>query len=307
MSEERIMDLLEVWKADLKGQNMAPRGIVSYRRALIRAVQWMDPDTAVSDLTEELITAYRDAMMAREQSPKSVGLWLTVIRSFCRWCVRTKRLASDPTAHIVWPKLPRPKPRHLTSDEWDRLHGALATPQDTTPRGLYQWQRNRRAMYLMAYAGLRIKEVADLAWPSIDLRRGMLRVEHGKGDKARDVPIHPALHAELERVLPEQRSGAVCGRRNGKHITEKSLGHVFERWLPAIGVEGISAHRLRHTAATLMRDGGADLDAISGILGHESLDTTQIYLGPNPARARGAIETIPPPPKPVLKLVKKGD
>lgn len=301
---ERIVDLLEAWAADLTGQNMAQGGLMSYKRALRRCALWLDPDAAVDDLTEELITAYRDDLMARGHAPKSVGLWLSAIRKFCRWCVRTHRLPADPTQGIVWPKVPKPLPRRLNSDEWALLHGALAAPRGDGERTVWMWRRNRRAMLIMVYAGLRLKEVADLAWADIDLARGVLIVRHGKGDKMREVPIAPALRVELEAVPVEERVGAVCGRRDGRHLREKSLAHVFERWLPAQGLDDVSAHRLRHTCATLMRDGGAQIDDIGGILGHESVETTQIYLGPNPERLRAAVEVIPPAPKARLRLVQ---
>jgi site-specific recombinase XerD len=72
-----------------------------------------------------------------------------------------------------------------------------------------------------------------------------------------------------------------------------SLGHICQRWLPAMGIDDVTAHALRRACATLMRRGGADLETIRGVLGHESLATTEIYLGPDPELLRGGVDSLP--------------
>src|SRR5262249_46844405 len=153
---------------------------------------------------------------------------------------------------------------------------ALERPPFDSPRSIYVWARNRRACFLMLFAGLRIGEVADLEWEEVDLQRDMLRVLNGKGTKDRDIPINKALHDELSRVPPAYRAGAVCGLRSGEKMSKKSLAHLFENdknrvGLEALGVEGITAHRLRHEFASAARRHGADLVDIQHLLGHVDL------------------------------------
>lgn len=300
----RILDCLEAFGQSLIGQ-MERLTIENYVRIMTRFAHWLDPDDAeVSDLHTDLVDAYRIALVARGLKPKTVSLELSAIRRFCRWCVAQRLLLTDPTLPIVWPKMPHTLPRALSSRELDALHAALIAPCKQDAKSVRLWARNRRAIYVMLYAGLRIAEAAALDWGAVDFHARTLTVYDGKGGKDRSVPLHPVLMAELERVPPDARYGAVCGQKYGEPVGPKGLGHVFERWLPQQGVDGISAHRLRHTCATLMRRYGADLLDIQQILGHESLSTTQRYLGADPEQLRRAIDRLPAPnDKPVLRLV----
>jgi len=192
--------------------------------------------------------------------------------------------------------VPIPVPRALSSDELAQLHQALATPPEGDAKAIRLFWRNRRIIYIMLYAGLRILEASRLDWSDIDLASSPPRliVSCGKGGVGRSIPLHSALIAELERVPAADRQGAVCGTKGGAPITEKSLAHIMERWLPARGFR-CSAHQLRHSFASLMHSGGADAVSIQRGLGHVNLSTTARYIGPNPARLRAAIELIPHP------------
>jgi integrase/recombinase XerD len=294
-----IISLLPRYQAHLLSAGQTPIGARTYIDPLRRFALWADPAVAPSDVSAGLILDYHGELAARGIAVKTLHCYLSGLRRFFVWCVTQAYLTTDPTAGLKWPRLPRHVARCLQPGELAALHAALvAPPAGLDRRAARSWERNRRVIYLMLFAGLRISEVALLRWEHIKLDVPELLVERGKGGHQRIIPINAGLLTELLRVGADQRVGAVCEthRRLGEGdngITVKSLGHVFERWLPALGLEGINAHRLRHTFATELRRSGADLEDIRQLLGHEWLETTQIYLGPDPERLRAAVDRLP--------------
>jgi site-specific recombinase XerD len=290
-----IVDLLEVYTASLRGEGKREATIDRYRRALVAFAHWLDESATVDDVTEQLVIDYRDELAALGASERTRALTLSAIRSFCRWCVASKRRKDDPTLLVKWPRLPDLQPKALDGGTLQRLHEALAAFRTGHKQSVWLWRRNRRAIYLMLYAGLRRGEAARLLWRDVDLVNGVLTVRSGKGNKDRCVPLHPVLWDELELINPKRRIGAVAGHSDGRSIDGKTLGHMCDRWLPGLGVEGVSCHALRHSFATELRRGGSDLKDIQDLLGHESLATTEIYLGPDPERLRSAVNRLPGP------------
>jgi integrase len=109
----------------------------------------------------------------------------------------------------------------------------------------------------------------------------------------RVVPFHRELRRALIAVDRADRAGPVVPTRAGGAMGPDSLAHICQRWLPSVGIEDVTAHALRRACATLMRRGGADLETIRGVLGHESLATTEIYLGPDPELLRDGVDMLP--------------
>jgi site-specific recombinase XerC len=219
---------------------------------------------------------------------------LTSVRSFCRFLIEEELIPNDPTAAIRWPRRRHLPPRALNSEEIEQLAAALRPPERMTDRQRWHWRRNRRVIFLMFYAGLRLAEVAALLWGDVDLKAGKILVRDGKGGKARTLPVHRQLYTEL---LPASVGApahwAVTGKEDGTALNPKALAHVFERWLPSHGVDGISAHRLRHTFATQMLDAGVALCDIQEALGHTDISTTRIYLLVDFSRIQGAVDKVP--------------
>jgi integrase len=173
--------------------------------------------------------------------------------------------------------------------------GAIRIPDNLPYHQLWHWKRNRRAIYLMLYTGLRLSEAAVLLWEDVDLHAEVLTVEEGKGGKARLLPIHPALWAKLDQVprWAREPAGAVAGKQDGERLNPKALAHIFEVWLPKRGIKGVHAHRLRHTFATEMLKVGVPLPDIQEAMGHTDISTTRIYLRVDFSRLRGAVERLP--------------
>lgn len=286
-----ISELLPAYRSALVGRGYRPRGIKKYLEQLQAFVRFAGAGVTAESLSTGLITRYQEHL-AERCSPGTVGNALTVLRSFCRWCAAQGLRSDDPTLKIVWPRLRKPAPRALAQAELRQLLKVLEAPDELTELQRWIWARNRRAVLLMLFAGLRISEAAALRWREVDLDAGVLLVIDGKGGKDRAVPIHPTLRAELARVEEPRPTWAVAGRRDNQPMNQKSLAHLFERWLPGCDLR-ISAHRLRHSFATELLRNGADLRAIQELLGHSSLETTQRYLMLGSQQLQAAIDRLP--------------
>lgn len=288
-----LRELLDSYLAHLRGRGHRPRGVRKYRDQYLLICRFLGERASVADLTESRILDWRDTR-ASQVAASTLFNELAVIRSISRWCVRRGWLADDPTKHIEYPKLPPPSPRALTSAQLTQLLEIMATrpPNDYAARS---WARNRLAILLMLYTGLRISEAAGLRWSHIDLDVGMLivRGESGaKNGRTRVIPLHAALLNELRQIGPCEPEQAVICSLSGKPMTDGGIAHIFERWLASYGLH-ISAHQLRHTFATLLLRNGAVLPDIQGLLGHASLETTSIYFTIEGGHLKSAVEKLP--------------
>lgn len=289
---ERIQDLIPQWKTALLTSGRRPRGVQRYVDEVTAYTRWAGATATVASLTTTAITRYIETMVARGCIASTCRSALSALRAFGRWCVRSALLAHDPTAPIVWPKQRKGKPRPLRVAEVRQLLTAIQVPDELPPRDAWMWQRNRRAILLMLYAGLRISEAAALRWRDIDLDAELLMVIDSKNGDDRTIPLHPMLVSELRASSPGTPNQAVAGKQNGSCLTHKSLGHVFERWLPARGIR-FASHRLRHTFATKLLQSGADLRSVQELLGHKDPKTTAVYTEVAGEHLRAAVHRLP--------------
>jgi integrase/recombinase XerC len=207
----------------------------------------------------------------------SIARKLSAVRGFFRFCTRTRILAHDPTSGIATPKVRRSLPTHLSLDDVDRL---LSVPRDDTQLA----RRDRAILELLYSSGLRVSELTGLDWDRLDVESGAVRVL-GKGRKERVVPVgRPALRAlESYRAACAAAGlcvtrGAVFRNRAGGRLTSRSVDRLMARDVAAARTPSrATPHALRHTFATHLLGGGADLRAIQELLGHASLSTTQRY------------------------------
>jgi integrase/recombinase XerC len=207
----------------------------------------------------------------------SIARKLAAVRGLFRFLVERGTLAADPTLGIATPKTRRKLPAHLTLDEIDRL---LAAPPADRLTGL----RDRAILELLYSSGLRVSELTGLDWAAIDAEASAVRVL-GKGRKERVVPVgRPALRA-LARYREAcaaagqaVAAGPVFRNARGGRLTSRSVARNLERHVVVAGTTAkATPHALRHTFATHLLGGGADLRAIQEMLGHTSLSTTQRY------------------------------
>ena len=217
--------------------------------------------------------------------PASVARKLTALRVFARHLVREKRRADDFTELLTGPKLGRRIPGTLTAEEVARL---LAAPSGGDPRAL----RDRALLELFYSSGLRVSELAALMLQLVDLENGFIRV-FGKGSKERIVPVGgkalDALTAYLvsgrpHLVKPKTGSQFFLNNR-GSALSRVMLWKLVKKHAARAGLtKNVKPHGLRHSFATHLLTGGADLRAIQEMLGHASISTTQIYTAVEPQR-----------------------
>lgn len=224
-------------------------------------------------------SAWLQALSHADVSPGTLARKLTALRVFSRYLVHNQHRADDPSELLTGPKLSRRLPGTLSRDEVDRLLAA--------PRGGDRFALRDRALLEVFYSsGLRVSELAGLTLQQIDLDNGFLRV-FGKGAKERVVPIGSKAIDALQRYLAAGRPKFAKPKRTGSQLFLSERGGALSRimiWVlvkkyaKLAGIEKpVKPHLLRHSFATHLLGGGADLRAIQEMLGHSSISTTQIY------------------------------
>ncbi|MGE0638669.1 MAG: tyrosine recombinase XerC [Thermoanaerobaculia bacterium] len=240
-------------------------------------------------------TMVRSFLAARSMTSAAAsrGRALAAIRTFFRWTAREGLTPGNPASTVRAPKTARKLPRHLRSGETEEL---LEAASGTEPAGL----RDRALLELLYASGLRVAELVGLDWRDLDLRERMLRVL-GKGGKERMVPFgshaERAVRAwrEARASWPHPDSEPVFVNRSGERLSDRSVRRILDRYVRAAALaHGIHPHTLRHTFATDMLEGGADLRAIQELLGHSSLATTQRYTHVDIDRLRTAYRASHP-------------
>ena len=221
---------------------------------------------------------YVEASMARK---------LSELRSFCRYLIQDGYLTSNPVDVVSSPKVPKRLPRYLKMEEVEAL---LNAPDVSTPLG----QRDRAILELLYAAGVRLSELVSLNLGQINLEAGQLRV-WGKGGKERMVllgdPAVRALRIYISRgraqLASDKSKNALFLNRFGGRLSRRSIGLIIDKYSKLAGLwKKITPHLLRHTFATHMFEGGADLRVVQELLGHAQPTTTEIYTHVTPSRLR---------------------
>lgn len=288
-----ISELVPEWVRDRAADGRRPSGVASYETIARRWLRLID-DPPIDRITAAAIKRYKRDRMACV-SPGTTRHELTVVRAFLDWCVSEGYLTENVALAVAHPRVEPPNPDPLSAAQIVDLLAAIDKP----PRShRATWRRNRRAICLMLYAGLRIMETAGLKWRDIDLSRReiVVRREIAKGGKPRIVPVCDELLEELLCAKWRSPFYAVVDQgdtrmQRGKHLGPKSLAHLFERWLPGRGIH-IHAHQLRKTFATELYLRGEDLATIQRLLGHSDPKTTMRYIGASAKKEREAVQKL---------------
>jgi len=251
---------------------------------------WAEERSAaeVADLTAELVERYQRHL---SQRPKADG-WplafrtqrtrLVPLRTLCRWLKREGYLAANPAEDIIMPRSEQHLPKNIFTP--GEVETVLAVPALDTPTGL----RDRAILETLYSTGVRRTELSRLDLANIDHERGVVTVRQGKGKKDRVVPIGERALLWVKKYLAEARpqllqavgadTGILFLTDRGGPISVKHLSALVARHITASGVgKPGSCHLFRHTLATLMLENGADVRYVQAMLGHASLQTTQVY------------------------------
>ena len=243
--------------------------------------------TALDKADRHVMRDYMGYLMEQGLVKASIARKISAIRSFYRYLVREQVLTINPVQETSSPKLDKRLPEFLTQDEITRL---LEAPDVSTPSG----QRDRAFMELLYASGLRVSELAGLNLEQVDLDTREIRVM-GKGAKERIVligePAANAITAYLNdgrrKSMGEKKTNAVFLNYQGGRLTERSVQSLLEEYAKKSGIaKKVHPHVLRHTFATHLLDGGADLRVVQELLGHTSLSTTQIYTHVSKSQAK---------------------
>jgi len=289
----QLTTLLPLWRAGIAADH-TDRSVRSYAEHVERFLRQLGAEATITSITAPAIETHKQRL-SRSHAPRTVALALTAIRSFIRWQIASELRQDDPTLKVRFPKAPKPLPRALSDDQVRELLAALIRPSGLLPAADEQWRRNALAIRLLLYTGMRISELGSLRWRDVDLAQRRLVVRGGKGEKDRTIPIHMSLLGELRLAAVGRRpSDAVCGHAHGPALSLKSWHHVFERWVPALGLSfHLTAHPLRHTFITALIDRGANIFEAQELAGHESPETTRLYYRLSGKHLREAIDRLP--------------
>lgn len=231
----------------------------------------------------------RFGLTARTRSRK-----LSTLRTFLRFCRDRGWLEDDPSETLEAPVQRKRLPRAVARADTELL---LDQPAPT-PTPL----RDQALLELMYSAGLRVSEVVGIDLPDLSVKEGTVRVK-GKGAKERVALFGDPCRRALDAYIREERRAseaedALFVNARGKRLTSRTVQNVVKRWCRAVGLPwDISPHSLRHSFATHLLDGGADLKTVQQLLGHESLATTQIYTHVSIERLKEAVDRAHPKSK----------
>ena len=283
-------EALALFDSDLRRRGMAEKTRRAYGVDLGQFALWCTAHSVEPrDVGSRDLRRYAAVLSGRDAVAATIARKLAALRAFYRTLREHGQVTQNPVDLIPSPKRPRTLPTVLRPDE-------LATLLDRIPASTPLELRDR-ALLEVAYAcGLRAEELVNLDVPAVDFDAEELRVE-GKGSKTRIVPAgEPALRA-LARYLERGRSALASGdgdpalflSKSGRRLSTSDVRRRLRVWARQASLQGgISPHALRHSFATHLLEGGADLRAIQELLGHASISTTQIYTRVESARLRSA-------------------
>ena len=288
------------WLAVERGRS--PRTIEAYRRDLVRYQgHAAGCGRSLDDVAADDVVAFVRGLKHDGLAPASVTRTLVSVRGLHRFLVAEGHRVDDPCADVEIPSLPRGLPKALSVAQVVSLMDAVVGDDPSA-------RRDRAVLELLYGTGCRISEAGSLALPDVDLHDGLVRVT-GKGAKERIVPLGRCAATALERWLAPAGRGemepdrwarrgdaeAVFLNRRGGRLSRQGLWLIVRRHGDAAGIGSLlTPHVLRHSCATHMLDGGADIRIVQEMLGHASVSTTQIYTRVSTERLRAVYRAAHP-------------
>lgn len=272
-------------------RNLSPNTIEAYRNDLAHLEAFMmRNDLKLENVTLEQLHTFAASLHEYGITPRSQARVLSGVRSFFRFLVLDGVVESDPTELLEWPSLPEHLPVVLTLEEIDRI-------EDSIDLSKAEGARNRAIIEVLFSCGLRVSELVNMKLSDLYLEDRVLLVR-GKGNKERLVPVSNKAIADLNRwffdrnlmkIKPGEDDYVFLNRR-GAHLTRTMILIMVKRQAEEAGIKKtISPHTFRHSFATALLQGGADLRSIQAMLGHEKIDTTLVYTHISNEQLRKAI------------------
>ncbi|MFZ0709007.1 MAG: site-specific tyrosine recombinase XerD [Terrimicrobiaceae bacterium] len=276
---EKFIDEFLLYLATERG--LSTNYQLSTRRSLEAFAEWLAHQAGNSTLDQVEPGHFADYLAWRKRSglaAASIKLEAVALRIFFRFLLARKILAVNPAENLSIPRIEKYLPETLNAGTIKRL---LESVSGTDPLGL----RDRAMLELLYASGLRISELCNVRLEGIDLEEGMIRVT-GKGNKTRLIPVGTEAREAIRRYLEVERPQLVSSRSGaeiflsvrGRKLTPQRVWQLVKRYAARAGLEAnVYPHLLRHSFATHLLAGGADLRIIQEMLGHADISTTQIY------------------------------
>jgi integrase/recombinase XerD len=244
-------------------------------------------DRAVSEVDRDDVLDFLSSLYRSKVSSRTVSRHLVTLRVFFRFALAEDWIREDPTLNLESPRVWKKLPGYLTPEQVERL---LAAPDLATPLGI----RDLAMIEVLYSTGLRVSELVSLRLNELDMSMGCARCI-GKGNKERLVPVGRKALAAVRRYLAETRPAILRGRtspflflsRRGSKLSRVGFWKMLKAYGRRAGLPpGLSPHKLRHSFATHLLEGGADLRSVQMMLGHADISTTQIYTHVTQERLR---------------------
>lgn len=282
MNEQRISEqkhqMLEQFLAFIRVEKGLSNNTVASYQSDIRLFFLTIPSQELSDLSHEDMMYFCQKRTEEGLSAKSLHRCLSALRRFFLFLKREGKIPVNPTENIELPKVEKRLPHHAKVSDIDKL---LTIPDQNNVRGL----RDSAIIATLYGTGLRVSELINLLTIDMDLDRGFLKSK-GKGSKERLVPMNPQCMGMIETYLKDSRpallgslsSDFVFIAKHGKPLTRQAIWKIIKKYAALASMNtNFSPHKLRHSFATHLLEGGINLRALQMLLGHADLATTEIY------------------------------
>jgi integrase/recombinase XerD len=263
----------------------------AYSRDLAGLRDFAEPLTHGEFPDESVLRLYINHLYQQDLSGRSIARHLSAVRSLFRFLVADEQLAADPTEHLASPRQWSTIPKFLNREQIEQL---IAAPDSAKPSGL----RDRAMLELLYATGIRVTELIQLRLSNLDTRLGVVRVT-GKGNKQRIVPVHSTALDAISDYVGQGRPLLLKGKVTPYlFVTARGGAMTRQAFWASIKLNGkkagifhnLSPHVLRHTFATHLLEGGADLRSVQTMLGHADLSTTEIYTHVVRSRLRDTLD-----------------
>ncbi|MED0675267.1 tyrosine-type recombinase/integrase [Aneurinibacillus thermoaerophilus] len=277
-------------------EDLKSKTIREYRGDLKHFIAWFEDEQAseeiipfrIEDVATPTIIRYRDVMQKEMKlKPATINRRLITLKRFFEWAAAQDLISRDPSKPVKLVPEEKTSPRQMTEREEAALIAAVEHNGSI---------RDQTIITLMLHTGLRTMEICDLTPDDVVIgkRSGQVIVRSGKRSKQREVPLNITCRVMLEKYLAQLPQGSTYlfpSEKTGNRLTERALRHLIQKYMKLARLEGLSAHDLRHRFGYVMAE-NTPLHRLAQIMGHDSLDTTMIYVKATQADLQKEVEKI---------------
>ncbi|AQZ46086.1 phage integrase family protein [Paenibacillus larvae subsp. larvae] len=273
-------------------EDLNPKTLKEYASDLKHFIGWFETANyqeenivfRIEDVATPTLTRYREASQkVMELKPATINRRLITLKRFFEWAASNSMIRRDPSKPVKLVPEEKVSPRQMTDKEEDALIAAAEHGGSL---------RDQTILIVMLHTGLRTMEVCDLA-PG-DIQIGKLTVRSGKRNKQREVPLNATCRSALEKYLVYLPPGSPYlfpSEKTGDRLSERALRHLIQKYMKKARLKGLSAHDLRHRFGYVMAE-NTPLHRLAQIMGHDSLDTTMIYVKATRSDLQSEVEKI---------------